>query len=47
MEEKEERRGAKEGECGGSAFYRGINKLKGGLSEYHHKMDMSIHGPHR
>jgi hypothetical protein len=23
-----------------------VNML-GGLSEYHHKMDMSIHGPHR
>jgi len=22
-------------------------KKSGGLSEYHHKMDMSIHGPHR
>jgi hypothetical protein len=21
--------------------------VMGGLSEYHHKMDMSIHGPHR
>ncbi len=23
------------------------NYLLGGLSEYHHKIDMSIHGPHR
>ncbi len=24
-----------------------LQKIKGGLLEYHHKIDMSIHGPHR